>query len=83
MQYTNIYVGIDTEKYFLRANFFPRENFAKWYICGNKRMSDDGDEPRPNLIFECNGKKEKIRYDDWNGVAAYSDTYNRHFCPET
>ena len=75
-----VYKGIDTGRYYLRENYFPRENFAKWFICGKRRTVDDGDEPRANLIFECDGQQEKVRYDDWNGVAAYSDTYNKDFC---
>ena len=43
---------------------------------------EDGSEPRANLIFECGGQKEKVRYDDWNGVAAYSDTFNQNFHKE-
>ncbi len=76
-----VYKGIDTERYYLRDNSYPREDFAKWYVCGKRRVPEDGDEPRANLIFEHNGEREKVRYDDWNGVAAYSDTYNRNFNP--
>jgi len=73
-----IYKGIDTGRYYLRE-CEKKEDFAKWYICGKRRHTDDGDEPRPNLIFEYNGQTEKIRFDDWNGVAAYSDTFNKNF----
>ena len=67
-------------KYYLRENHYPKENFAKWYICGNRLpCDDDGNEPRPNLIFCHNGQQERVRYDDWNGVAAYSDTFNLAF----
>ncbi len=70
----------DNGKYYLRENFYPRENFAKWYICSKREPSgDDGDEPRPNLVFCHNGQKERVRYDDWNGIAAYSDTFNQSF----
>ena len=78
---TEIYIGTETKRYYLRQNY-PEEGFAKWYICGKRRTVDDGDEPRANLIFRCNGKIEKVRYDDWNGVAAYSDTYNHEFKPK-
>lgn len=74
-----VYKGIETGRYYLRENHFPRETFAKWYICGKRRMPEDGNEPRANLIFECNGQREKVRYDDWNGVAAYGDTFNKDF----
>lgn len=77
-----IYKGIETGRYYLREDYHPRENVAKWYICGKKRHTDDGDEPRANLIFEYNGQTERVTYDDWNGVAAYSDTYNRDFNKE-
>ena len=74
-----VYKDIDTGRYFLRENHYPREDFAKWYVCGKRRTPEDGDEPRANLIFECNGEREMIRYDDWNGVAAYSDLFNKKF----
>ena len=76
-----VYKGIDTGRYYLRENYYPREKFAKWYVCGKRRTFEDGDEARPNLIFDYNGEREKVRYDDWNGVAAYGDTYNRNFNP--
>ena len=76
-----VYQGSD-DRYFLRE-CSSRENFAKWYVCGKRRKFEDGDEPRANLIFEYNGQREKVRYDDWNGVAAYSDTFNPDFNPET
>jgi len=74
-----IYKGVETGRYYLRENHYPREAFAKWYICRKRRAVDDGNEPRANLIFECNGQREKVRYDDWNGVAAYRDTFNKEF----
>lgn len=76
-----IYRGISDKRYYLRENHFPREDFAKWLVCGQKRRADDGDEPRANIIFVCNDKKEKVTYKDWNGVAAYSDTFNKYFRP--
>ncbi len=69
----------ETGRYYLREVHYPRETFAKWFICGKRRKIDDGDEPRANLIFECNGQREKVRYDDWNGVAAYGDAFNKDF----
>ena len=74
-----VYKGIETGRYYLRENYYPRERCARWYICGKRRTPDDGDEPRANLIFECNSQREKVRYDDWNGVAAYSDLFNEKF----
>lgn len=73
-----VYRGIDTGRYYLRE-VSSRENFARWLVCGKRRHQDDGDEPRANLVFECNGHRERVRYDDWNGVAAYSDTFNQEF----
>ena len=65
--------------YFLRENHYPRETFARWLVCGKRRTPEDGTEPRANIIFECNGQRERVRYDDWNGVAAYGDTFNKEF----
>lgn len=74
-----VYKCIETGLYYLRETFYPREAFARWYVCGKRRSADDGNEPRANLIFECDGQREKVRYDDWNGVAAYNDTFNKNF----
>ena len=54
-----IYKGVKDKRFYLRENIFPREEFAKWLVCGQKRRADDGDEPRANIIFVCNDKKEK------------------------
>lgn len=68
-----VYRGEDG-RYYLR-DVSNREPFAKWYICGKRRVFEDGNEPRANLIFQCGEQQEKVIYDDWNGVAAYSDTF--------
>lgn len=73
-----VYRGIETHRYYLRE-VPAREPFAKWYVCGRRRMPDDGDEPRPNLIFQLGGQTEKVVYNDWNGVAAYKDQFNKNF----
>lgn len=73
-----VYRGIEFERYYLRE-VSAREPFAKWYVCGKRRMPDDGDEPKPNLIFQLGNQYEKVTYDDWNGVAAYSATFNPNF----
>ena len=78
-----VYKGVDGKRYYLRETHYPRERFAKWFVYGCKRAIDEGDEPRANLIFVFNGQKEKVRYDDWNGVAAYSDTFNEDFTTRT
>lgn len=75
-----VYRGEDW-RYYLR-DVSNREPFAKWYICGKRRVFEDGNEPRANLIFQCGEQQEKVVYDDWNGVAAYSDTFNPNFYKE-
>lgn len=77
-----VYQDIESGKYYLRENFAPREQCARWLVCGKQRRTDDGDEPRPNLIFQCNEQTEKVTYDDWNGTMAYSTTYNPNFKPQ-
>ena len=72
-----VYRGIDG-RYYLR-DVSTHEDFAKWFICGMKRRFEDGNDPRSNLIFVNGDQQERIRYDDWNDVAAYSDTFNRNF----
>ena len=73
-----VYKGVDSGLYYLRA-VSNREPFAKWLIGGKRRLPDDGNEPRANLIFVCGKESEKVTYDDWNGVCAYSDTFNKDF----
>lgn len=73
-----IYKGIESGRYYLRG-VSSREPFAKWLVCGARRMPDDGDEPRPNLIFQLGDQQERVVYDDWNGVAAYEEQFNKNF----
>lgn len=73
-----VYKGTEDGRYYLRS-VSTHENFAKWLICGGKRAVDDRCEPRANLIFRCGDQTEKVTYDDWNGVCAYSNTFNRNF----
>ena len=75
-----VYRGEDG-RYYLRE-VSNREPFAKWYVCGKRRVFEDGGEPRANLIFQCGEQQEKVIYDDWNGVAAYSDMFNPNFYKE-
>jgi len=56
-----------------------REPFARWMSHGAKMCYDSGVEVRANLVFEFAGQTEKVFYDDWNGVAAYSTTFNSKF----
>lgn len=74
-----VYRGIEDNRFYLRE-VASTEDFAKWYICGTHRRMDDGSEPKPNLIFlNRNGQRERITFDDWNGTAAYSETFNENF----
>lgn len=65
-------------RYYLRE-VHAHQLFAKWYVCGERRVPEDGSEPRPNLIFQLGDQTEKVVYDDWNGVAAYKDQFNKNF----
>ena len=73
-----VYRGIETQRYYLRE-VYANQRFAKWYLCGERRVPEDGREPRPNLIFQLGDQTEKVVYDDWNGVAAYKDQFNENF----
>lgn len=53
-----VYRGEDG-RYYLR-DVSNREPFAKWYICGKRRVFEDGNEPRANLIFQCGEQQEKV-----------------------
>lgn len=76
-----IYKGLESGRYYLRE-VSSHEKFAKWLIGGKRRLPDDGNEPRANLVFLCDGQTEKVTYDDWNGVCAYSNTFNEQFKPK-
>ena len=73
-----VYRGAETQRYYLRE-VYARQLFAKWYVCGERRVWEDGREPRPNLVFQLGDQTEKVVYDDWNGVAAYKDQFNKNF----
>lgn len=77
-----VYKGIESGRYYLR-DVSTRENFAKWLVCGKRRRADDGNPPRANLIFQNGDQTEKVTYNDWNGVCAYSNTFNRNFRSKT
>lgn len=76
---TEVWKSVETGDYFLRM--LCREPFARWMTCGNRTMSGftDGAEIRPNVTFKHGKQTETVRYDDWNGTAAYSDTFNPDF----
>ena len=58
-----------------------RENFARWCISSGYKNSEFDSRCRSNITFVCREQCETVRYDDWNDVAAYSDTFNPDFCP--
>lgn len=74
-----IYRGLENDRYYAREVYFPRENCAKWFCYGGNANAGDGNLPRPNIIFECDGQREKVTYDDWNDTMAYSGTFNKDF----
>lgn len=74
-----IYRGILNDLYYAREVYFPRENCAKWFCYGDSANAGDGNLPRPNTVFVCDGQREKVTYDDWNDVMAYSGTFNENF----
>ena len=74
-----IYRGLENDHYYAREVYFPRENCAKWFCYGGNANAGDGNLPRPNIIFEHEGQREKVTYDDWNDVMAYSETFNENF----
>jgi len=76
---SEIYRNRNSRKRFYLRQVAAREPFARWLGCNGRPKLDDGSELRANLIFSNNGQTEKIRYYDWNGVAAYGDTFNSKF----
>lgn len=76
-----VYRGVETQRYYLRE-VHANQLFAKWYVCGERRVWEDGREPRPNLVFQLGDQMEKVVYDDWNGVAAYKEQFNKNFRAE-
>lgn len=81
---TEVWQNVDTGRYYLRM--LCNEPFARWMTCGSRRTGwEDQQTIRPNITFEnvANGQMESVRYNDWNDVAAYSDTFNSKFrCPD-
>lgn len=56
------------------------EPFARWLVCRERQgWWEDGACVRPNITFRHRKQTEKVRYDDWNETAAYSDTFNPNF----
>lgn len=76
---TEVYRAIESGHYYMRQ-VSHREPFAKWLTAGKCEGGYvDRTEVRANITFEHKGQLEKITYDDWNGPAAYSNTFNPDF----
>ena len=75
---TEIWRRLDTGGYLMRQ--LCREPFARWLTCRKLQGGWlDGNCIRPNVTFRHRKQTEKVRYDDWNETAAYSDTFNPNF----
>lgn len=75
---TEIWRRLDTGGYLMRQ--LCREPFARWLTCYKRQgWWESGNRIRPNITFRHGEQTEKVRYDDWNGTAAYSDTFNSNF----
>lgn len=75
---TEIWRRMDNGGYLMRQ--LCREPFARWLTCyKHQGWWEDGNRIRPNITFRHGKQTEKVRYDDWNETAAYSDTFNPNF----
>lgn len=75
---TEIWRRLDTGGYLMRK--LCNEPFARWLVCRERQgWWEDGARVRPNITFRHRKQTEKVRYDDWNETAAYSDTFNPNF----
>ena len=75
---TGVWQSVETGQYYLR--FLFREPFARWMTCGNRNSGwQDQNTIRPNITFRHGNQEETVLYKDWNGSAAYSDTFNPNF----
>lgn len=74
-----IYRSQENSSHYYLRQVSAQEPFARWFGCKGRSRTDSGSELRSNLVFIHNVQTERIRYDDWNGVAAYSDTFNPNF----
>lgn len=80
---TEVWQDAYSGKYYLRM--LCNEPFSRWMTCGGRSTGWlDRNEVRPNVTFmnAANGEIETVRYNDWNGTAAYSDTFNPNFRKE-
>ena len=78
-EHTEVWKSIETGAYYLRM--LCNEPFARWMTCGSRTMGGfvDKNEVRPNVVFKNGDQTEGVRYNDWNGTAAYADSFNPHF----
>jgi hypothetical protein len=80
---TEIYRNKETGKLYMRQ-LASNEDFARWLTCRRdfRYQYTDCGCARANIIFKNENQTEKITYDDWNGHAAYSGTFNSNFRTE-
>jgi len=77
-EYAEIWRRLDTGGYLMRK--LCREPFARWLTCRKYPSSwMDGNCIRPNVTLRHGAQTETVFYDDWNGTAAYSSTFNPNF----
>ena len=72
------FIGVPRHSVTICVRYTPA-SFLPSGMCGERRVWEDGREPRPNLVFQLGDQTEKVVYDDWNGVAAYKDQFNKNF----
>lgn len=79
---TEIWKRLDGKGYLMRQ--LCREPFARWLTCDRKQGGWlDGNNLRPNITLRNGDQTETVLYNDWNGTAAYSETFNPNFRKET
>ena len=76
---TEIYKNRETGRLYMRM--LCNEPFARWMSChrDSQYQYTDDYEIRANIIFRHGQQTEKVTYNDWNGNAAYSNTFNPNF----
>ena len=75
---TEIWKRLDGKGYLMRQ--LCREPFARWLTCDKKQWGwCDRNNLRPNITLRNGDQTETVLYDDWNGTAAYSETFNPDF----